>query len=47
MNRAAIVGAGPSGFYAADQLLKAGFAVDLYDTPDVSAGSSPAATAAR
>jgi ferredoxin--NADP+ reductase len=31
MNRAAIVGAGPSGFYAADQLLKAGFAVDLYD----------------
>jgi ferredoxin--NADP+ reductase len=31
MNRAAIVGAGPSGFYTADQLLKAGFAVDLYD----------------
>jgi ferredoxin/flavodoxin---NADP+ reductase len=31
MNRAAIVGAGPSGFYAADQLLKAGFAVDLLD----------------
>jgi ferredoxin/flavodoxin---NADP+ reductase len=29
--RAAIVGAGPSGFYAADQLLRAGFAVDLYD----------------
>jgi ferredoxin/flavodoxin---NADP+ reductase len=29
--RAAIVGAGPSGFYAADQLLKAGFAVDLLD----------------
>jgi ferredoxin--NADP+ reductase len=29
--RAAIVGAGPSGFYAADQLLKAGFSVDLYD----------------
>ena len=29
--RAAIVGAGPAGFYAADQLLKAGFAVDLYD----------------
>jgi ferredoxin/flavodoxin---NADP+ reductase len=29
--RAAIVGAGPSGFYAADQLLQAGFAVDLYD----------------
>jgi ferredoxin--NADP+ reductase len=28
---AAIVGAGPSGFYATDQLLKAGFAVDLYD----------------
>ncbi len=31
MNRAAIVGAGPSGFYAADQLLKAGFEVDLFD----------------
>ena len=31
MNRAAIVGAGPSGFYAADQLLKAGFAVDVFD----------------
>src|SRR4051794_30434564 len=29
--RAAIVGAGPAGFYAADQLLKGGFAVDLYD----------------
>lgn len=29
--RAAVVGAGPSGFYASDQLLKAGFAVDLYD----------------
>jgi ferredoxin--NADP+ reductase len=29
--RIAIIGAGPSGFYAADQLLKAGFAVDLYD----------------
>jgi ferredoxin/flavodoxin---NADP+ reductase len=29
--RAAIVGAGPAGFYAADQLLKAGFEVDLYD----------------
>jgi ferredoxin--NADP+ reductase len=27
----AIVGAGPSGFYAADQLLHAGFAVDLLD----------------
>ncbi len=27
--RAAIVGAGPSGFYAADQLLKEGFDVDL------------------
>jgi len=32
VNRAAIVGAGPSGFYAADQLLKAGFEVDLYDS---------------
>jgi ferredoxin--NADP+ reductase len=31
MNRVAIIGAGPSGFYAADQLLKAGFEVDLYD----------------
>jgi ferredoxin--NADP+ reductase len=31
VNRAAIVGAGPSGFYAADALLKAGFAVDLFD----------------
>jgi ferredoxin--NADP+ reductase len=31
MKRAAIIGAGPSGFYAADQLLKAGFEVDLYD----------------
>jgi ferredoxin--NADP+ reductase len=30
-HRAAIVGAGPSGFYAADQLLSAGFEVDLYD----------------
>ena len=29
--RAAVVGAGPSGFYTADQLLRAGFAVDLYD----------------
>src|SRR4051812_28010358 len=28
---AAVVGAGPSGFYAADQLLSAGFAVDLFD----------------
>jgi len=32
LKRAAIVGAGPSGFYAADQLIKAGFEVDLYDT---------------
>jgi ferredoxin--NADP+ reductase len=29
--RAAVIGAGPSGFYASEQLLKAGFAVDLYD----------------
>jgi ferredoxin--NADP+ reductase len=29
--RAAVVGAGPSGFYATDQLLKAGFDVDLYE----------------
>jgi ferredoxin--NADP+ reductase len=31
VSRAAIIGAGPAGFYAADQLLKAGFEVDLYD----------------
>lgn len=31
IRRAAIIGAGPSGFYAADQLLKVGFEVDLYD----------------
>ena len=29
--RAAVIGAGPSGFYAADQLLKGGVAVDLFD----------------
>src|SRR3954452_22482445 len=29
--RAVIIGAGPSGFYAADQLLNAGFEVDLLD----------------
>ena len=29
--RAAIVGAGPSGFYTASQLLAEGFAVDLFD----------------
>src|SRR3954469_19207922 len=29
--RAAVVGAGPSGFYASDQLLAAGFEVDLID----------------
>jgi ferredoxin--NADP+ reductase len=29
--RAAVVGSGPAGFYAADFLLKAGFAVDLYE----------------
>ncbi len=29
--RIAIVGAGPAGFYAADQLLKEGLAVDMYD----------------
>jgi ferredoxin--NADP+ reductase len=29
--RAAVVGAGPSGFYAADQLLREGVAVDLFD----------------
>jgi ferredoxin--NADP+ reductase len=31
MRRTAIIGAGPSGFYTADQLLKVGFEVDLYD----------------
>ncbi|MGH3263201.1 MAG: FAD-dependent oxidoreductase, partial [Trebonia sp.] len=31
MSRVAIIGAGPSGFYATDQLLKAGFEVDLLD----------------
>jgi ferredoxin--NADP+ reductase len=31
LTRAAIIGAGPAGFYAADQLIKAGFEVDLYD----------------
>jgi ferredoxin--NADP+ reductase len=30
-HRAAIIGAGPSGFYAADQMLSAGFFVDHYD----------------
>src|SRR3954469_3238252 len=30
-HRAAVIGAGPSGFYAADQLLKNGFEVDLFD----------------
>jgi ferredoxin--NADP+ reductase len=29
--RIAVIGAGPAGFYAADQLLKAGFAIDLLD----------------
>ncbi len=29
--RAAVVGAGPSGFYATEQLLRQGLAVDLYD----------------
>lgn len=29
--RAAIIGAGPAGFYAAEDLLKHGFEVDLYD----------------
>jgi ferredoxin--NADP+ reductase len=30
--RAAVIGAGPSGFYTAEHLLKEGIAVDLYDT---------------
>src|SRR3954449_9465601 len=29
--RAAVIGAGPAGFYACEDLLKAGFDVDLYD----------------
>ena len=29
--RAAVIGAGPAGFYASDQLLRAGFEVDLLD----------------
>ena len=29
--RAAVIGAGPSGFYATEQLLRAGVAVDLFD----------------
>ena len=29
--RVAVIGAGPSGFYATDQLLTAGAEVDLYD----------------
>jgi ferredoxin/flavodoxin---NADP+ reductase len=29
--RAAVIGAGPSGFYAAEHLLKEGIAVDLFD----------------
>jgi ferredoxin--NADP+ reductase len=44
--RAAVVGAGPSGFYVADQLLKQDIAVDLFDalpTPYglVRAGAAP------
>jgi ferredoxin--NADP+ reductase len=31
VTRAAVIGSGPSGFYAADQLLKEGIAVDLFD----------------
>ena len=29
--RAAVIGAGPAGFYAADQLLAGGFEVDMLD----------------
>src|SRR5213595_4173787 len=29
--RAAVIGAGPAGFYTAEQLLKADYEVDLYD----------------
>src|SRR4051795_9271245 len=31
VKRVAVVGAGPAGFYACEDLLKAGFEVDLYD----------------
>ena len=31
MPNAAVIGAGPAGFYASEQLLKAGFSVDLFD----------------
>ncbi|MFL5840570.1 MAG: NAD(P)-binding protein, partial [Thermoleophilaceae bacterium] len=31
MHRVAIVGAGPAGFYTAEDLLKHDFEVDLYD----------------
>src|SRR5689334_24885038 len=31
LGRIAVIGAGPAGFYAADQLLKAGFEVDMLD----------------
>jgi len=48
--RAAIVGAGPSGFYAADQLLRAGVAVDVFevrsDEPPEEAGLGADLTAA-
>ena len=30
-HRAAVIGAGPAGFYTTDQLLEAGWEVDLYD----------------
>jgi ferredoxin--NADP+ reductase len=42
--RAVIVGAGPSGFYAADQLLGAGFEVDVLDASPSSARGRRAST---
>ena len=30
-HRAAVIGAGPAGFYTTDQLLSAGWEVDLFD----------------
>lgn len=37
--RTAVIGAGPSGFYAMGQLLAEGFEVDLFDVPRRRSGS--------
>ncbi len=43
MARAAIIGAGPAGFYAAEHLLREDFAVDLFDRlPSPMVWSAPA-----